>query len=142
MRRRMLLCLAGAAVAVSLGGCGGPAPVKLAPVEAVVKINGQPAADILVQFLPDVSSAEPAVTATGTTDASGKAVLMASNGQPGAMVGTNKVVLADLNEERPPQGKPLTRKPRLPSHYMVLGAQSPEVLVRQDGNTPFEIAIQ
>jgi hypothetical protein len=67
---------------------------------------------------------------------------MASNGQPGAMVGTNKVVLADLNEERPPQGKPLTRKPRLPSHYMVLGAQSPEVLVRQDGNTPFEIAIQ
>ena len=125
-----------------LAGCGGEPPLKMAEVEGVVTINGKPAADILVQFLPNVGPKDRAVSATGTTNAEGKFQLVASDGKPGALVGPNKVVLADLNEERPPQGKPVTRKPRLPPHFMVLGPQTPEVDVKAEGNTPFEIAVR
>lgn len=142
MSSNTMRALAGLAVLIPLSGCGGPAPLKLAPIEGVVKINGQPAADILVQFLPDVGPKERAISASATTDAEGRFKLVATDGTSGALVGPNKVLLADLNEERPPQGKPVTRKPRLPPHYLVLGPSTPEVEVKAEGNTPVEILVQ
>ncbi len=119
-----------------------PTALKIAPVSGVVTINGKPAADIMVTFMPNVGPDTPAITSTATTGPDGKFTLTASNGQPGALVGPCKVLLADLNEERPPQGQPLTRKPRLTPKYMVLGPETLEVTVKEGSNDGVEIDVR
>ena len=104
------------AVASAISGCGG-SDVKLAPAEGVVKIGGKPAANVSVQFLPDVMKGATGPTSYGTTDAEGKFRLKTYDGQDGAVVGSHNVILADLTEERPPQGVPLKKQPRLDSRF-------------------------
>ena len=49
-------------------GCGSSAPT-LVPAEGVVLIDGEPAADISVQFLHDEIEGEPRPTSYAVTDA-------------------------------------------------------------------------
>jgi hypothetical protein len=75
---------------VLAGGCGrGPA---LAPVEGTVRMNGQPLANVQVEFWPESNGAR----STGLTDKGGRYQLTYNGKQPGAVVGPHRVLLYDL----------------------------------------------
>src|SRR5688572_16422220 len=76
---------------IALVACsGGP---KLAESEGVVKINGQPAEKIRVQFWPEKEGPR----SVGVTDAQGRFKLTTEDETgPGAAIGPNKVTLLDL----------------------------------------------
>jgi hypothetical protein len=113
MSRRGVLW-AVAAVAAAAVGCG--PTVKLAPAGGVVLIDGKPAANVAVQFLPQGVSGP---TSFGTTDEQGRFTLKTTDGADGAMVGKHKVTLVDLEEERVPQGQVAKKKPRLSDRYAI-----------------------
>lgn len=119
MVRSFALRAAGAGVlctALALAiGCG--SKVKLVPAEGTLKIGGKAAANVAVQFLPDATKGASGPTSYGTTDSEGKFRLKTYDGQDGAVPGPHTVILADHDEERPPQGKPVTKWPRLDSKY-------------------------
>jgi hypothetical protein len=115
---------------VALAGCG--PRVKLVPVEGTVKINGKPAANISIQFMPDAMQGGKGPTSFGTTDAAGKFRLQTNDGQEGAVVGPHRVVLTDLDEERPPQGREAKKRPRLLPEYAVATTGLP-VEVKEGG---------
>lgn len=118
-----------ACAAALLAGCGG-GPAKLVPVEGVLKIAGKPAPNVSVQFMPDFLKGGSGPTSFATTDAEGKFRLTGADGRDGAVPGPHVVILADLEEERPPQGKAPTRLPRFDSRYTTaaggLKAEVPE----------------
>lgn len=120
--------------ALALAGCGGEKPAKLVPAEGVLKIGNKPAANVSVQFLPDVTKGAKGPTSYATTDAEGKFRLKTYEGQDGAVPGPHTVILADLDEERPPQGKPPTKQPRLDSKYTT-GAGGLRADVPAEGGT-------
>jgi hypothetical protein len=107
------------ALLLGLTGCG--SEVKLVPAEGVLKIGGKPAPNISVQFLPDAGKGNGGPTSFATTDAEGKFRLKTYDGRDGAVPGTHAVVLADLDEERPAQGKERTKAPRLALKYSTAG---------------------
>lgn len=128
------MCRWAAAVAVlAAAGCGAPR-VRLVPVEGVVKINGKPAANISVQFMPDALKGGKGPTSQGTTDAEGKFRLATYDGQDGAVVGPHRAVLADLDEERPPQGREAKKRPRLAGEFTL--PTSPLAVEVKDGGGP------
>ncbi|MCA9027788.1 MAG: hypothetical protein KDA86_21445 [Planctomycetaceae bacterium] len=125
-----------------VAGCGSQQPqAELAPAAGVVKINGEPAANILVQFLPQVAEEAPGPTSTGVTSEDGTFEMTTVDGKDGAVVGWCKVVLVDMDEERPAQGVPLTRPPRLPANYSVLSPRTMEVEVKP-ASEPFIIDVR
>jgi hypothetical protein len=91
--------------------------VNLIPVTGTLTIDGQPAADINVQFMPDIESKNVGPTSFGATNAEGKFELKTFTNEVGAVPGAHRVILSDLNEERPAQGEAPTRPPRLKSSY-------------------------
>ena len=103
----------------SAAGCGGSAPT-LVPAEGVVLIDGEPAADISVQFLPDEIEGEPRPTSYAVTDAEGRFTLRTYEQGEGAVLGGHNVILVDTLEERPEQGQELTRPPRVNSRYSTI----------------------
>lgn len=96
-------------------GCGGK--VKLVPAEGVLKIDGKPAANVSLQFMPDALKGAKGPTSHAMTDENGRFVLKTFDGRDGAVEGPHRVVLADLAEERPPQGKPSRGVPRLDAAF-------------------------
>ncbi len=118
-RAKVLRAAAGAvfACATALLAAGCESKAKVVPVEGVLKIAGKPAANVSVQLLPDHLKGNSGPTSYGTTDAEGKFRLKAQDGQDGAVAGPHVVILADLDEERPPQGVAPKRAPRLDSKY-------------------------
>ncbi len=126
-----------AAAFLALSGCGDS--VKLVPAEGVVKINGQPAANVSVQFLPDVTKGVTGPTSYGTTNAEGKFQLKTYDGRDGAVPGAHMVVLADLDEERPPQGQVAKKAPRIPNRFTTAtGGLTAEV---KDGGGPIILEV-
>lgn len=102
-----------------LTGCSSEPEYTLVPAQGILKINGQPAADISVQFLPNILAGTKGPTSFASTDKDGKFVLTTMDGQPGAVAGNHMVVLADMNEERPAQGQVAKTLPRLDSKYTI-----------------------
>ena len=107
-----LICLLWLAPLLPLTGCGGPTP-QLVPAEGVLLLDGEPASDIAVQFLPDDVAGELRPSSYGVSDARGHFVLQTYEHGPGAVSGSHTVLLVDTLEERPEQGQPATRPPRL-----------------------------
>ena len=95
-------------------GCAGK--VKLVPAEGVLKIDGKPAANVSLQFMPDALKGAKGPTSHAMTDENGRFVLKTFDGRDGAVEGPHRVVLADLAEERTPQGKP-SRPARLDATF-------------------------
>lgn len=127
----------GMAVLVTLG-CGQGAP-KLTPASGVVLIDGEPAADISVQFLPDEVEGETRPTSYAVTDAEGRFTLKTYEQGDGAVTGGHSVILVDTLEERPEQGQELSQPPRLDNRYSTLtGGLRAEVV---EGGAPIEIAV-
>jgi len=113
---RLCLAILITALLAASVGCGRDT-VKVVPAAGVVKIGGKPAANVMVQFMPDARKGGKGPTSSATTDADGNFKLMAQDGRDGAVVGTHLVVLIDPDEERPAQGQPLKHAPRLDSKY-------------------------
>ncbi|MCC6510445.1 MAG: carboxypeptidase regulatory-like domain-containing protein, partial [Pirellulaceae bacterium] len=81
-------------VALSLAGCSGMSDApKLAKAKGVVKLNGNPLANIGVTFFP--TSGPPAF---GNTNAQGEFVLMTIAPRDGAAVGSHRVALGKAEE--------------------------------------------
>lgn len=112
-----LLCI------VFLLGCGPQKPV-LVPARGVITIAGKPAANISVQFLPDVAENAGGIfpTSYGISQADGSFELRTADDLEGAVPGPHKLILVDMDEERPEQGTERTRPIRLPQRYTVAGA--------------------
>jgi hypothetical protein len=84
MKFRVVFVWVSLIVSTSVTGCN-PSGLDLAPVEGVVKYNGQPVANAGVIFKP-----QSGPFSMGTTDAEGKFTLITAN-YPGAIVGEHKV---------------------------------------------------
>ncbi|MCC6508696.1 MAG: hypothetical protein IT423_06295 [Pirellulaceae bacterium] len=118
-----LVTLVGLFTAGGTLGCAKAAPV-LIPAKGTISIKGKPAANISLQFLPDVKEGTACVfpSSTAISSADGSFELSTVDSQPGAVPGPHLVVLADLDEERPAQGKERTRPVRLDSRYSIAGS--------------------
>ena len=108
------------AALLASSGCGDT--VILTPVEGVVKIDGKPAANISIQFLPDVMKGGKGPTSYATSDADGKFKLQTYEGKDGAVPGSHRVVLVDIDEERPAQGQAMKKRPRLDGRFSLPNA--------------------
>ena len=85
--------IAGLALAlVALGGCGGGGR-KVVPVSGVVKVNGVPAANLVVSFQPLGKEDEenPGRGSSAVTDADGRYKLVYDGEKPGALTGKHRV---------------------------------------------------
>lgn len=95
-----------------LTGCGRKEP-KLVPISGIVKINGMPASNIAVRFMPDGQKGSHGPSSMGITDEQGKFTLQCDNGKAGGVVGWHRVTLDDLSVDRPAQGQPQKNPPRI-----------------------------
>jgi hypothetical protein len=103
--------------AICLGCASGSSSV---PVSGVVTLDGKPLSNALVAFQPiSESGGTPGVGSYGVTDATGAYSLRRSdNDQPGAVVGSHRVVI-DLKTESADDRDPKSRPPAktLPARY-------------------------
>ena len=89
---RRLLMAATALSLLSLGGCGGGGR-KVVPVSGVVKVNGQPTADLVVSFQPlggkiDEDTGRGSSAVTGPD---GRYTLVYDGEKPGALTGKHRI---------------------------------------------------
>ena len=102
--RSKLHLIVGTLVVTVAGGCTSrDERYTLVPAEGVLKIDGRPAANIAVQFMPDVMRGARGPTSYATTDAEGKFQLKTYDGRDGTVEGPHIVILADQEEDRPPR---------------------------------------
>lgn len=107
---------------IIIGGCSQPTPT-LVPAKGTINIGGKPAGNISLQFLPDVKENAAGVwpSSMAVSKEDGTFELATVDNQPGATPGPHKVVLSDLEEERPAQGAERTKPVRLNSSYAIAG---------------------
>ena len=115
-------------VAILISGCGVDGP-ELIPVNGKVTIKGKPAGNISLQFLPDVQEDAGGVwpSSIGLSKPDGTFELHTSDNQLGAVAGRHRLIIVDIDEERPEQGKERTKPIRLDSRYAIAGTISVEV---------------
>ncbi|MBX7167740.1 MAG: hypothetical protein K1X74_15520 [Pirellulales bacterium] len=114
--------MAGVLVLAAAGLAGCARPVPLGEVTGTLTIAGEPAARILVQFLPDASAGTVGPRSSGMTDERGHFALRCDDRRPGAVVGRHRVVCEDLllynrprNEVAPTEISPFVS--RVPARY-------------------------
>jgi hypothetical protein len=117
-RRRVALC---ALLTLAVTGCGPKA--EFAEVTGVVLLDGKPMPEALVEFVPDPQAGTHGPVASATTDEEGRFHLVSQGQQPGAVIGTHRVVIqderslpravTDFAKVKPPPYRP----PRLPNVY-------------------------
>ena len=72
---------------------------NIVPVSGKVTADGQPLANIAVNFGPMTGGMDGAYAAYGKTDAEGRYTLkLVDNGQPGASIGKNRVTLNEYSD--------------------------------------------
>lgn len=126
---RSLLGLVALAAVVSFVGCG--SGVDMGEVTGTVTLDGQPVANLEVNFEP--IDASLGTTATGYTQAAGEYELFYPGGKKGAPVGeyTVRIVSAELDEEA---GPPI----RIPAKY---NAESDLIRVVETGDNSFDFEL-
>lgn len=130
-----------ATIVVLVAGAVGcrPPEAKLVSAEGIVTIKGRPAADIMLQFVPDPQEGALRPTSFAVSDADGRFRLRTYDGKEGAVEGEHTVVLSDTLEERPAQGENATRPPRIDSKFgTVAGGIRREV---SDGGDPIAVEV-
>jgi hypothetical protein len=88
-------------VLVGISGCG--PKIQFVEVNGVVKLNGAPMADALVEFLPDPDKGTEGPRSSGKTDAEGRFRLQRDDDQFGAVVGFHRVLVQDMRTFPPPR---------------------------------------
>lgn len=100
-------------VAISVAGCGGSSSgPDLGTVTGVVKIDGQPAADLVITFEPIAGGRR----SIGKTDEEGMYKLAFSADRKGALIGSHRVIIttASTSDAPDPSG---VEKDRIPPRY-------------------------
>lgn len=113
-----------------VAGCG--PKYKLIPAQGILMIDGQPAPEINVMFMPDSVGDGKGFgpTSYGMTDESGRFVLRTTDGRDGAVVGRHRVILSDttleqISQEREEELRRQRKWPpkqRLDDRYGTIGA--------------------
>ncbi len=112
--------------------------VKLVPTKGVFTINGKPAANIFVQFMPDSQKGNSGPTSQAYTGLNGEFELMTTDNRPGAVPGQHRVILVDSDEERPAQGEKASKPPRIDSSFSTAGGA---LMITVHEGQPVEINI-
>jgi hypothetical protein len=77
-----------------LVGCSrAPSYTQNESVEGTVTLDGQPVANVVVQFVPNIDPEVQAPMSSGSTDEKGHFRLTCDNKRPGAVVGKHNVVV-------------------------------------------------
>lgn len=108
-------------LAFAASGCG---PVdEFASVQGTLHVAGAPAANILVIFTPESGDGRALPRSAGVTDADGHFLLRTDDGRQGAIVGTHRVTVEDMDPytvqrtDRPPSAGERPPAPRVPPGY-------------------------
>ena len=105
------------------------ATVPLTPVEGVVSLDGKPLAGATVEFVPEVEPGSKRLPfSRGVTDEQGHFTLDCENKQPGAVIGSHKVVVRYLQRKR----DSTESRPVIPQIYQALADTPLQVEVRAD----------
>jgi hypothetical protein len=128
---------------IALPGCGGP-KLEYAEVAGKVTLDGQPLAGVKVCFYPLSEAPEQLPYATGLTDEAGVYRLKAQTGEPGALVGRNRVVVQwpsrDILEA---EGRlPPAASQRIPLKYTVVSDSPLEFEVIAGGPQTIDLALR
>jgi len=92
-----------AALAVFCTGCG-PSWKINEQVEGTAKLDGEPLANVMIEFTPDLGTKVQAPISRGVTDEKGHFVLMFDNSKPGAVIGKHNVVVRVGRGDQPEDG--------------------------------------
>lgn len=152
MRRAAAFVLVAACLAVA--GCGGGdshAKPDLTEAEVMVTIGGQPLPNALVTLSPTDTKYGGSASASGVTDASGRAKL-SCGGKPGACIGANKVTVAEAPDENRSDDPDVAQKQEarrqaelknrpIPAKYATL-AQSDLTLEIKKGQTEYKLELK
>ncbi|MEM9410910.1 MAG: hypothetical protein AAGA30_07340 [Planctomycetota bacterium] len=99
---------------IGIVGCTGSQKPELVPASGVLLIDGEKAANIMVQFVPDTMDENLiAPTSQGLTNEEGEFDLYTLQNEKGAIEGPHRVSLIDIMEERVPQGQEASQPARL-----------------------------
>jgi hypothetical protein len=90
----------------------------LAEVEGTMTFQGQPKANVLVAFMPEMEGV-PGQRSTGVTDENGHFVLKTDDGRPGAVVGRHRVMLT-VSRRTEPGKKGEAAEPRVEAEQLPL----------------------
>lgn len=135
--RDRVVCLLWLGVALSLPGCGSSKPpLPRAGVSGTVTVNGQPASNLLIAFVPQGNVKGPRSSALVTD---GKYSL---DGRSGPLVGPMRVEITTALEEDEPRDekvKPFARE-RIPAQYNVNSQLSARITA--DGPNKFDFSLQ
>ncbi len=115
MKSKSIIPLAVTATLIFVAGCGRSGPAVV-PVTGVVKVNGQPMADVFVEFQPN----KEGWGSRGKTGADGKFELFYRDGEKGAEAVKHKVKISTLVEQDDESKDPIKKKGRpemLPPQY-------------------------
>jgi hypothetical protein len=137
----------GAVVLLALTGCDNRPKLEFDEVEGKVTLNGKPLRGVLVRFYQISEKREQLPYATGLTDATGFFTLTHHKDQPGALVGTNRVVvnwpsrdmrvaLAGDEAVVPPPSAPI------PLRYTVLEDNPLNVEVKAGGLQTIDLSLE
>jgi hypothetical protein len=130
---------------VGLVGCGGGGQVPITPAEGVIKINGVPAENLLIQLTPVANTNAKVQMASAVSKEGGKFFLESDEKKPGAPVGKHKVIVIDNNfnvdddNELGKAKRKATPKNRIPQAYS--SASTPLELVIETGKKEYEINV-
>jgi hypothetical protein len=130
-------------LAAACVGCGS-SPTLVEAQGTVIGPDGKPLPNVLVMFTPTATGGAKVISSTGVTDETGKFVLTADTGQPGAVLGTHKVTLVDnalATEDEPQAGSRPRPKNRIPPDYSSPATTRLEVTV-EAGKTHHELKVR
>src|SRR5262245_10359137 len=138
LRCLLVIAFAGA----GLSGCSsGP---KFATVQGQVKVNGEPAPKVRVEFHPDAGKGTSGPSSVGETDDKGRFKLTfatADRTGTGAVVGWHKVVLQDLRLAESETGKGIPI--RFGQEYAMVLTTPLEIEVKPGDQTiPIDVPLQ
>ncbi len=116
-----------------LTGCGGSVSGPLAEVTGQVTRGGEPLEGVNVMFIPQDGQGAPS---GAVTDNNGEFRLTHSDGSPGALLGSHRVVISVSGEEPPPPeaGSRPARQAPAPEYY-----KQAEVSAEEDNHFLFEV---
>src|SRR5262245_17123574 len=108
----VLLCL-------SASGCGSESPIV--PVSGIVKLDGEPMPDAVVEFIPDPDRGTQGPRSSATTDEKGRFILVCDDRRRGAVPGFHRVLIQDARTFAAPRVREGTVKvlppSRVPERY-------------------------
>jgi hypothetical protein len=124
---------------LTLTSCGGP-PQEFAEVEGKVILKGKPLAGAMVRFYPLGDEKKQLPYATGMTDAGGFFTLTHGDDEPGALVGSSRVVVSwpsrDMRGAQPAPTFPI------PLRYTVADLSPLTVEVKSGGPQTFDFVLE